>query len=66
MSGHQSTAIPSRNPAFGDWFPGFKQVNQFATEFEQKNQARVADIKRDFPSGNKKERVRNLGKDDCR
>jgi hypothetical protein len=33
---------------------------------EQKAQKRVADIKRDFLSGTKSDRVKTLGKDDCR
>jgi hypothetical protein len=35
-------------------------------EREQKNQQRVADIKRDFLNGAKADRVRHLAQDDCR
>ena len=40
--------------------------NQRVIEYEARQQQRVADIKRDFLSGEKAERVRILSKDDCR
>jgi hypothetical protein len=36
------------------------------TEYEQKHQAKLDEIKKDFLAGAKSERVRHLAKDDCR
>ena len=40
--------------------------NQHIVDFEAKNQTRVGEIKRDFLSGQKSDRVKVLSKDDCR
>jgi len=36
------------------------------TDYEQKRQPKIAEIKKDFLEGDKKDRVIRLGKDDCR
>ena len=40
--------------------------NKYITDYEEKNKERVAQIKKDFLSGEKAERVKVLAKDDCR
>lgn len=42
------------------------QRTRHATRFEQENQTRIQEIKRDFLGGEKSYRVEHLGKDDCR
>ena len=39
---------------------------EYIASYESKNQARVAEIKRDFLAGHKAERVQHLAEDDCR
>ena len=40
--------------------------NQHVADYEAKNQARIVEIKQDFVSGQKSDRVKYLQKDDCR
>ncbi|HPA18573.1 MAG TPA: hypothetical protein PLU30_12555 [Verrucomicrobiae bacterium] len=40
--------------------------NEHVTEYEEKNRARMEDIKRDFFGGEKSDRVSELHRDDCR